>query len=889
MSVSRPGATREEQREQLREVLRHVGERRGEDVLDLGVDGGDDPREVATCAAHVFELLLEERVATLQFVELLERQRVDRAEQPEFAVELAQTTGRTGTFRQLGHLRRLGDGRLDVELTTQRLDRRFEPELRLGLAEFGLAGALAAGIERPLLFGSFPTKAIELDGELADLVALATALFDEHHVLGVDGGPMGLDDHRQCVDDAERPFDVGTLASRGRPSLHVGGEPPLGLGQLLFEQLLTLVQAGVAHLEFGATRRQRRGTTIELGAQLTTRTGRIDLGLLVGLEAGQQRGQLVDPTLLAFDRCTPLVEGAGEPVVLGPQLADLALGPSETFRRGAESGVVGIERTHQIGFGRARRDQRPLGLVERGRCSRQFVRRRVSAARTASSSAAAVAPVLAAPIRHPLRPNRSPAAVTTTASGMGQGGVDRRRDLVDAHRVAEQAVEQLGDPGARRMRVLAHGSADARGSAGDAGRTPRAMTAPLVADVRSASSARRPAPGSSTTTAVSDSPSAASTAGPHPSSISMRSSSVPSTPSTPARRSAPARARAASRASCSASTRAPVVDAASAASARNDRRTSAVSTAAANAVSAASTCSTSVDSIAARRVALGAESRRRFVEHGDSLEQRHGSTLVSSHLVGDPVERRTDRAQLAAHLGGRTRGPIVRLVARPDGGQRRRALLAEPRLVGEQLGGRRFQTVEFGGHCQQLVLEACRLGFEVRHEVGVEQLHTVALQRATAFGEHRGQTPRTLTELFDPHQPVARVALAPRRQLGLDRHHRGVELCQRRLEVALARGAVESCRGQRFELHPPRGDLATGDERLEQVQLGDQGAVPLRRGGLTLERAELTANLAQQVLHPQQVGLGGIEASFGLLLALAELEDAGGLLDDRPCAPRAGR
>ena len=54
------------------------------------------------------------------------------------------------------------------------------------------------------------------------------------------------------------------------------------------------------------------------------------------------------------------------------------------------------------------------------------------------------------------------------------------------------------------------------------------------------------------------------------------------------------------------------------------------------------------------------------------------------------------------------------------------------------------------------------------------------------------------------------------------------------------------------------------------------------RLGLALERAQLAADLAQQVLDAQQVGLGGVEPALGLLLALAVLEDAGGLLDDRP-------
>ena len=50
--------------------------------------------------------------------------------------------------------------------------------------------------------------------------------------------------------------------------------------------------------------------------------------------------------------------------------------------------------------------------------------------------------------------------------------------------------------------------------------------------------------------------------------------------------------------------------------------------------------------------------------------------------------------------------------------------------------------------------------------------------------------------------------------------------------------------------------------------------------GLALQRAQLAAHLPQQVLDPQQAALGGLQAALGLLLALAELEDAGRLLHD---------
>ena len=64
--------------------------------------------------------------------------------------------------------------------------------------------------------------------------------------------------------------------------------------------------------------------------------------------------------------------------------------------------------------------------------------------------------------------------------------------------------------------------------------------------------------------------------------------------------------------------------------------------------------------------------------------------------------------------------------------------------------------------------------------------------------------------------------------------------------------------------------------------------MPARRIGLPLERAQLPTHLAQQILHAQQAGFGGIEAALGLLLAATELQHAGGFFDDRPSLLRPG-
>ena len=84
------------------------------------------------------------------------------------------------------------------------------------------------------------------------------------------------------------------------------------------------------------------------------------------------------------------------------------------------------------------------------------------------------------------------------------------------------------------------------------------------------------------------------------------------------------------------------------------------------------------------------------------------------------------------------------------------------------------------------------------------------------------------------------------------------------------------------------GELVAGE-----VQRGSRAARRrARRGGAAASACrcsgrELAAHLAQQVVEPQQVALGRLEPALGLLPALAVLQDAGGLLDDRAAVLRA--
>ena len=74
---------------------------------------------------------------------LLERERVDRAHEPQLAVEVAGAAGERGACRHLGGGRVERDRRLDVELGAEPLDRGLEPQAGLGVVDLAPLQALA--------------------------------------------------------------------------------------------------------------------------------------------------------------------------------------------------------------------------------------------------------------------------------------------------------------------------------------------------------------------------------------------------------------------------------------------------------------------------------------------------------------------------------------------------------------------------------------------------------------------------------------------------------------------------------------------------------------------------------------------------------------------------
>ena len=88
--------------------------------------------------------------------------------------------------------------------------------------------------------------------------------------------------------------------------------------------------------------------------------------------------------------------------------------------------------------------------------------------------------------------------------------------------------------------------------------------------------------------------------------------------------------------------------------------------------------------------------------------------------------------------------------------------------------------------------------------------------------------------------------------------------------------SATSCSSVAGELDEVVGEQA--QPGVADVGLDDGG--PAGDLGLPPERPELAADLAGEVLHAGEVGLHRLELAQRLLLALAVLEDAGGLLDE---------
>jgi len=315
--------TGEQCAEQLSEVGAHVGECAGEDVLDLLIDRLDDPGEIATGRPDIFELFLEERVALLEFGELLEGEWVDRTEEPELAVELSYATSGGGTLGKLGCFGPLGRRGFDVEISTQRLDGGFEAEFLLGLLDVESVRFLPDFVESTLGIGTGGASRVERGGHRADFVALAAPLLGQFVVLTLDDRAMTIDEQGEPIDGDDRSLDLLATFGRTLTRILIGFEPSFGLGDSRLEELVPLVEPGVSHLELAASGCEDGGAGLEVGTCLTAGLRGIDLGLFVSIERWQDGRKISDTNTLTLDVFSKLGHRSIEPLELCPELTAL--------------------------------------------------------------------------------------------------------------------------------------------------------------------------------------------------------------------------------------------------------------------------------------------------------------------------------------------------------------------------------------------------------------------------------------------------------------------------------------------------------------------------------------------------------------------------------------
>jgi hypothetical protein len=154
-------------------------------------------------------------------------------------------------------------------------------------------------------------------------------------------------------------------------------------------------------------------------------------------------------------------------------------------------------------------------------------------------------------------------------------------------------------------------------------------------------------------------------------------------------------------------------------------------------------------------------------------------------------------------------------------------------------------------------------------------------------GALRGEDRRAAQPLLQRRQPV------PRGRRELERRGlrgrgplEGVGAVLRRGQLGLRVGAAPAGQLLVPDLGLDRaaqGQQVVGEQPQPGVaQLGLHGGGPPGDLRLPAERGELAAQLDRQVLQPGEVGLHPVELAQRALLALAVLEDAGGLLDEAP-------
>ena len=347
---------------------------------------------------HVLELALEELVALLERLVLLEGERVDRAHHPQLALELAHPGDRRGAARAARaparpwRPRARSRGRGGAPRPRSRCAAWSRPRRARPAAGARAARSSACSARGPLL-----AQPVELRGDRAGGLGLAAAAL------------------AQVDDDRPRPRRAARRRARRGPRWPRPGARPRGGGprrppgrrrrgtaaprprrRRRSSERAALAEPAGGHLEVAPGVGGLDRTALELLAGLGPGPGPLGQRLLLGLEAGQHLLEVRRRRLRS--RREPLVElggVAGDRLDLGGQLAPARPRP---------------------------------GPARRGRRCSRAVARRGPRARVAASARRAASSAACAAVRSLGRPGRERGGLLGPALGLLEGGGgDHRR------------------------------------------------------------------------------------------------------------------------------------------------------------------------------------------------------------------------------------------------------------------------------------------------------------------------------------------------------------------------------------------------------------------------------------------------------------------------------
>jgi hypothetical protein len=186
-------------------------------------------------------------------------------------------------------------------VATHRFDGSFEAHADLCFVDLDTTQSLANLVELALGSSASPAQIVEALGDGAHFVALPPADVDQLGVSSLDRVAVTLHQLGEVLDRLDRSFQLMPPVRGVEACFRIRFEPALRVAQPPFQELLALVQTGVADLQILAATDQDTGPRVDLGTPFTACLGSRRLSSFIGLQGGEQRFQLGDSGSLAIE------------------------------------------------------------------------------------------------------------------------------------------------------------------------------------------------------------------------------------------------------------------------------------------------------------------------------------------------------------------------------------------------------------------------------------------------------------------------------------------------------------------------------------------------------------------------------------------------------------